>query len=169
MGVNSHLGVEFPTGKNSYRKDTGEALQWDFITGEIILSIYARTWSICVWNSSAEVVKFWSVPEHWGLTLKRAEDYSVEFIPENRAVVNAWSYAAGLRFLQERSPRVVRWKTCIRAHCLIVHSTVQLSSPSPQEYCKVYDIFRGFAKSFTVENRALQESHKKEMADRQWL
>lgn len=41
MGVNSHLGVEFPTGKNSYRKDTGEALQWDFITGEIILSIYA--------------------------------------------------------------------------------------------------------------------------------
>lgn len=27
--------------KNRYRKDTGEALQWDFITGEIILSIYA--------------------------------------------------------------------------------------------------------------------------------
>lgn len=131
-------------------------------------SLYAWTWSICVWNSNAEVVNFWSVREYWGLTSKRAQDYSVEFILENRAVVNVWSYAAGLRFLQERAPRVVRWKTRIRAHYLIVHSTVQLSSPSLQEYCKVYDIFRDFPKSFTVANRALRESREKEMADWQW-
>lgn len=53
------------------------------------------------------VLKFWSVREYRVMTSTGAQDYSVEFILENRAVVKTQSLSCRtVVVLQERSPGV---------------------------------------------------------------